>query len=383
MTTSFSFELINTDPTGARRGRFHTQHGVVETPIFMPVGTSATVKAMLPEDLKEVGAQIILGNTYHLFLRPGHELIARLGGLHRFMNWHGPILTDSGGYQVFSLGALRTITEEGVSFRSHIDGSKHFLNPENVMEIQHALGSDIMMQLDECPPYPADREYLSRSLERSLRWGGRCLVSKKPESGQALFGIMQGGMDETLRRESASGLIDQGYDGYALGGLSVGEPKEKMLEVLSYAPGLLPKGKPRYLMGVGKPPDLVRAVESGVDMFDCVIPTRNARNGQLFTKSGPTNIKRACYREDPKPVEEDCPCNSCQHYSRAYLHHLFRNNEIIGHRLMTQHNLMFYLNLMRDVRVAIERNEFKTFRDEFLQRYENVNDPINALEDSP
>ena len=363
------FELLHTDPSGARRGRFHTPHGSVETPIFMPVGTAATVKTLSPIDLKTIGAHIILSNTYHLFLRPGHEIIARLGGLHAFMNWHGPILTDSGGYQVFSLGATRRIAEEGVTFRSHIDGSKRFLSAEIAIEIQEALGSDIMMQLDECPPYPADRAYLARSLALSLRWARRSLAARKEGGQQALFGIVQGGMDADLRRESAEGLIEMNFDGYALGGLSVGEPKELMLEVLSYAPNLLPTHQPRYLMGVGKPQDLVEAVASGLDMFDCVLPSRNARNGQLLTQYGPMNIKQARYREDAEPVDATCGCETCQSFSRAYLHHLFRNREILGMRLMTLHNLHYYLQLMQEMRTAIQNNHFSSFRTTFWDHY--------------
>ena len=366
MATAFFFEHLHTDPSGARLGRFHTPHGDVKTPIFMPVGTAATVKAMTTGELKQIGAQIILANTYHLFLRPGHELIKNLGGVHKFMNWSGPILTDSGGYQVFSLGDLRTISEKGVEFRSHIDGSKRFLSPEVAVEIQEALGADIIMQLDECPPHPAKREYLARSLEMSLRWGKRCKEArnKKPD-GCALFGIMQGGMYEDLRRISAAGLINEGYDGYAMGGLSVGEPKEKMTEVLSYAPNLLPAEKPRYLMGVGRPEDLVMAVESGVDMFDCVMPTRNARNGQVFTRRGAFNIKRQENRESDQPIDPHCGCETCQHYSRAYLRHLYVSKEILGHRLMTQHNLFFYLDLMENMRQAIRQDRFATFKNSF------------------
>ncbi len=367
MADPFRFELLHTDPSGARRGRFHTPHGSVETPIFMPVGTAASVKAMSPDEVKRAGAQIILGNTYHLYLRPGHGLIEKLGGLHRFMNWPGPILTDSGGYQVFSLGDLRIIEEEGVLFRSHIDGSKHELTPEKAIHIQQALGADIMMQLDECPPYPAEYDYLARSLDRSRRWGQRCLAAREVGNGQALFGIVQGGMDETLRRRSAAGLIEDGYDGYALGGLSVGEPKALMAEVLSYAPSLLPVAQPRYLMGVGKPEDIIMAVAAGIDMFDCVIPTRNARNGQLFTRRGKFNVKQARFREDPGPADPDCRCDACRHYSLAYLHHLYRNNEILGHRLMTGHNLTFYLDLMTTMREAIENDRFDDFRQGFIR----------------
>jgi queuine tRNA-ribosyltransferase len=368
MTTPFSFEHLHTDPCGARRGRFHTPHGSVETPIFMPVGTAATVKAMTTGELKQIGSQIILANTYHLFLRPGHELIKKLGGVHRFMNWDGPLLTDSGGYQVFSLGDLRTISEKGVEFRSHIDGSKRFLSPEVAVEVQEALGADIIMQLDECPPHPAKREYLARSLEMSLRWGKRCKEARNREpDGKALFGIMQGGMEEDLRRISAAGLIEEGYDGYAMGGLSVGEPKEMMKEVLSYAPNLLPEEKPRYLMGVGRPEDLVMAVASGVDMFDCVMPTRNARNGQLFTRRGAFNIKRHENRESDQPIDPHCGCDTCRHYSRAYLRHLFISKEILGHRLMTQHNLFFYLDLMETMREAIVQDRFSPFEKSFHQ----------------
>ncbi|MBF0175682.1 MAG: tRNA guanosine(34) transglycosylase Tgt [Magnetococcales bacterium] len=358
---TFRFDLLHTDPTGARRGRLWTRHGVVETPVFMPVGTLAAVKTVDPTELTEMQVQIILANTYHLYLRPGHATVAKLGGLHRFMGWHGPILTDSGGFQVFSLGALRTIAEEGVTFRSHLDGSACFLSPESVMTIQEALGSDIMMQFDECPPYPAERDYVARSMELSLRWGERCLAARSPEGG-ALFGIVQGGMHADLRRASAAALTEMAFDGYAMGGLSVGEPKEMMLEVLSYLPELLPAHKPRYLMGVGKPGDLVAAVARGVDMFDCVMPTRNARNGQLFVHDGVMNIKRAEYREDPNPVDPTCGCHACRHYSRAYLHHLFRNHEILGLRLMTLHNLHYYTDLMACMRLAIADGSFAAFQ---------------------
>ncbi|MBF0284952.1 MAG: tRNA guanosine(34) transglycosylase Tgt [Magnetococcales bacterium] len=365
--SQFRFDLLSTDPSGARRGRVTTTRGAVETPAFMPVGTAATVKAMTPQEVKSTGAQIILGNVYHLFLRPGHERIARLGGLHRFMNWSGPILTDSGGFQVFSLGALRTIREEGVAFRSHIDGSSQFLSPEIVIQVQEALGSDIMMQLDECTPYPADPDYVARSMELSLRWAKRSQAARNPEQTyQALFGIVQGGMIESLRRSSAERLREMDLEGYAIGGLSVGEPKALMSEVLSYTPGFLPVDKPRYLMGVGKPEDLVEAVGRGVDMFDCVLPTRNARNGQLFTWSGTFNIKRQQFQDDPGPVDAACGCDACRHYSRAYLRHLFRNQEILGHRLMTLHNLHFYQELMQRMRQAIEEGRFAEFRREFL-----------------
>lgn len=368
--TPFSFELDHVDPSGARRGRFHTAHGTVETPIFMPVGTAATVKAMTPGELTSIGSQIILGNTYHLFLRPGHDLIERLGGLHRFMNWDGPILTDSGGFQVFSLSNLRKITEEGASFQSHIDGSKHFLSPEVSLQVQEALGSDIIMQLDECPPYPASKEEVQRATELSLRWAKRTKEAKNPaKAHQALFGIMQGGVHEDLRQLSAEGLQEIGFDGYAIGGVSVGEGGELMREVLGYAPDFLPREKPRYLMGVGTPLDLLDAVGAGVDMFDCVMPTRNARNGQLFTSRGKMNIKGARFREDAGPVDPECACETCRNYSRAYLHHLFKSNEILGHRLMTLHNLSFYLNLMEGMRRAICEDRFTGFKKIFKETW--------------
>ncbi|MBF0624833.1 MAG: tRNA guanosine(34) transglycosylase Tgt [Magnetococcales bacterium] len=364
--TAFRFELLHTAPGKSRRGRCHTAHGLVETPAFMPVGTAATVKTMTPQDLEAVGAQIVLGNVYHLFLRPGHELIARLGGLHRFMNWRRPILTDSGGFQVFSLGALRTIREEGVTFRSHIDGSARFLSPEVVMAVQEALGSDIMMQFDECPPWPADRDYVARSMELSLRWGARCLAARRPDpEGGALFGIVQGGMELDLRRESAARLVEMGFDGYAIGGLSVGEPRELMAEMLAQVPDLLPANRPRYLMGVGKPEDLMAAVAAGIDLFDCVLPTRNARNGQMFIHGGVINVKQARFREDPNPPDPRCGCDTCRHYSLAYLHHLFRGREILGLRLMTLHNLFYYLTLMEDLRRAIQADRFQEFAREF------------------
>ncbi|MBF0293985.1 MAG: tRNA guanosine(34) transglycosylase Tgt [Magnetococcales bacterium] len=363
MSAPFRFELLHTDPSGARRGRFHTPHGSVETPVFMPVGTLATVKAMTPEDVASTGSRILLSNTYHLFLRPGHETVARLGGLHAFMGWPHAILTDSGGYQVFSLSGLRKISEEGVAFRSHIDGSARFLSPEIAVQVQETLGTDIIMQLDECPPYPAQRDYLARSMELSLRWAARCKAARtREEDGRALFGIMQGGMDAQLRAISAAGLIDIGCDGYALGGLSVGEPKELMAEVLSYAPALLPQERPRYLMGVGKPEDLVMAVARGVDMFDCVLPTRNARNGQLFTRRGACNVKSARFREDPAPPDPECGCMTCRKFSLAYLHHLYRNREILGHRLMTLHNLHYYQDLMSEMRAAIQADRFDAFQ---------------------
>ncbi|MBF0309772.1 MAG: tRNA guanosine(34) transglycosylase Tgt [Magnetococcales bacterium] len=365
----FAFNLLHVDPNGARRGRFFTRHGVVETPVFMPVGTQATVKAMSSGELASIGVSILLGNTYHLHLRPGEERVARLGGLHRFMNWPRSILTDSGGFQVYSLGALRKITEEGVTFRSHIDGSARKLTPESVVAIQAALGSDIQMQLDECPPFPAPREAVIQATDRSIRWAQRALAVERPQ-GTALFAIVQGGMHEDLRTRAALTLREMPFEGFALGGLSVGEPKETMQAVLSYAPALLPVDKPRYLMGVGKPEDLVEGVCAGIDMFDCVMPTRNARNGQMFVRGGTLSIKQAAFREDDRPPDENCGCETCRQYSRAYLHHLFRAGEILALRLMTLHNLSYYLSLMGAMREAISQNRMAAFRRDFYQEKE-------------
>ncbi|MGN7613110.1 tRNA guanosine(34) transglycosylase Tgt [Magnetococcales bacterium HHB-1] len=378
--TSWSFSLLAEDPSGARSGRITTAHGTIETPIFMPVGTQGVVKAMTVDQLLEMNAQIILGNTYHLYLRPGEKLIEKLGGLHHFMRWPKPILTDSGGYQVFSLGELRKIAEQGVTFQSHIDGSKHQLTPEKSIEIQEALGADIAMQFDECPPFDASRDYIADSMALSIRWAKRSQAAKKrhAEEGYALFGIMQGGMHRDLRQSSAEQLIALNLEGYAIGGLSVGEPKEMMKEVLSYAPGFLPKDKPRYLMGVGKPEDLFMAVEQGVDMFDCVLPTRNARNGQVFTHMGPINIKRAEFTEDNNPLDQNCHCPVCRKYSRAYLRHLFRCREITGLMLLTTHNLYFYLNLMEKMRQAIRKGTFAALKKEFLDHYSSNSSPSLA-----
>ena len=344
----------------ARRGTLHLAHGTVETPAFMPVGTYGTVKAMSPLELKEIGAQIVLGNTFHLWLRPGLEVIEAHGGLHRFMGWDGPILTDSGGFQVFSLGALRKITEEGVKFQSPVNGDKCFLSPEESMRIQKVLNSDIVMIFDECTPYPADERTAAESMRLSLRWAAR---SKKSHEGNpnALFGIVQGGMFEHLRDESLRELERIGFDGYAIGGLSVGEPKEDMLRVLRHTAPQLPKDKPRYLMGVGTPEDLVDAVEQGIDMFDCVMPTRNARNGMLFTRNGDIKIKNAQYRLDMRPLDDECGCYTCRHFTRAYLHHLHRLNEILGARLNTIHNLHYYQELMGGIREAIKSGLFTEF----------------------
>ena len=341
----------------ARRGRLQLPHGEVQTPIFMPVGTRATVKAMTPEELRELGAQIILGNTYHLYLRPGHELIKRAGGLHRFMNWPHPILTDSGGYQVFSLASTRKIQEEGVRFQSHIDGSRHMLTPEKAIEIQQALGSDVMMAFDECPAAGQPREYVERSMDLTTRWAERCLKARVG-NGQALFGIVQGGIHEDLRALHAQQLTAMPFDGFSIGGLSVGESTEEMYRITESTTPYLPQDKPRYLMGVGTPQNLVEGVSRGIDMFDCVMPTRHARNGYLFTSEGRVVIKQARYIEDHGPLDPNCNCYTCRNYSRAYLRHLFIAKEILAMRLNTLHNLHYYLNLMSEVRDAIEQDRF-------------------------
>ncbi|MDD5168104.1 MAG: tRNA guanosine(34) transglycosylase Tgt [Syntrophales bacterium] len=366
--TAFNFELLKKDPASeARLGKIKTAHGEILTPVFMPVGTQGTVKALTPEVLKELGTQIILGNTYHLYLRPGHELIARFGGLHPFMGWPGPILTDSGGYQIFSLGDLRKITEEGATFKSHIDGSMHFLTPETAVEIQRALGSDIMMVLDECTPYPATYDEAKISLERTLRWAGRSRDAIEPGDG-ALFGIVQGGMYRELRRYSIDGLLEIGFEGYALGGLSVGEPKEMMLGTAEETTPLLPAESPRYLMGVGTPADIVTCVGYGIDMFDCVMPTRCARNGLLFTNEEKIVIKHARYREDHEPIDRLCDCYTCRNFSRAYLRHLYMAGEILAMILNTIHNVRFYLRLMERIREAIAAGSYDGFRKSFLQQ---------------
>ena len=364
---ALDFELIKDDGSGPRLARLTTGRGAIETPVFMPVGTLGTVKAMTPEELTSMGAEIVLANTYHLFLRPGHELIRELGGLHSFMNWSGPILTDSGGFQVFSLGKLRKISEEGVLFNSHLDGSRHFLTPEKAIEIQCSLGSDIMMVLDECTPHPATREYTRESMELTLRWSERCLATERDDAS-ALFGIVQGGMYDDLRAESAKRTVELGFDGYAIGGLSVGEEKELMHGMLESAVTELPASRPRYLMGVGTPEDLVEAVGRGVDMFDCVMPTRNARNGSLFTNSGKLVIKNFRYARDSSPIEEDCECYTCRNYSRAYLRHLYISGEILASRLNTIHNLHYYLGLMKGMRRAIGAGEFPAFKKAFYDR---------------
>ncbi|RKD34660.1 tRNA guanosine(34) transglycosylase Tgt [Thermohalobacter berrensis] len=364
------YELIKkSNECNARLGRLHTPHGIVETPIFMPVGTKATVKTMTPEELKEIGAQIILSNTYHLYLRPGHDLVEEAGGLHKFMNWDKPILTDSGGFQVFSLGDLRKITEEGVEFRSHLDGSKHFISPEKSIEIQNSLGADIIMAFDECPPYPSDRDYVKKSLERTTRWAKRCKDAHKNPETQALFGIVQGGMYKDLREQSAKEIIDLDFPGYAIGGLSVGEPKEIMYEVLDYTAPLLPEDKPRYLMGVGSPNYLFEGVIRGIDMFDCVLPTRIARNGTVLTSHGRLVVRNAEYARDFSPLDPECDCYACKNYTRAYIRHLFKANEILAARLATIHNLYFLLKLMENIRKAIKEDRLLEYREEFYKKY--------------
>ncbi len=364
------YTLLKTDGL-ARRGRLATAHGVIETPIFMPVGTYGSVKAMSPDELEKIGAQIILGNTFHLWLRPGLDIIRQFGGLHRFIGWDKPILTDSGGFQVFSLGEMRKITEEGVKFASPINGDRLFLSPEISMQIQRVLNSDIVMQFDECTPYeidgrPATREEAGRSMRMSLRWAKRSMDEfRREENPNALFGIVQGGMFEDLRDESLAGLSEIGFHGMAIGGLSVGEPKEDMQRILAHTAPRLPVDKPRYLMGVGTPEDLVEGVANGIDMFDCVMPTRNARNGWLFTRFGDVKIKNARHKDEDKPLDESCGCYACRNFSRAYLHHLHRCGEILGAQLNTIHNLHYYLQLMQEMREAIDAEDFPTFRARF------------------
>ncbi|MCT2400846.1 tRNA guanosine(34) transglycosylase Tgt [Novosphingobium mangrovi (ex Huang et al. 2023)] len=372
MNPRFEFQIHATDGK-ARTGVIRMRRGDIRTPAFMPVGTAATVKAMKPQDVRATGADIILGNTYHLMLRPGAERVARLGGLHKFMNWDRPILTDSGGYQVMSLSDLRKITEEGVTFASHIDGSRHHLTPERSMEIQRLLGSDIVMCFDECPKIDQPRDVIARSMEMSMRWAKRSRAGfdsgGEHAANAALFGIQQGALDEGLRKASADALIDIGFDGYAIGGLAVGEGQEAMFATLDFAPGQLPADRPRYLMGVGKPDDLVGAVERGVDMFDCVLPTRSGRNGQAFTWNGPLNMRNARHAEDTGPIDERCTCPTCGTYSRAYLHHLIRSGEILGAMLLTEHNISFYQQLMQGMRDAIGEGRFAAFAADFRRDY--------------
>ena len=368
----FEFTIAANDGA-ARTGVIRMRRGDIRTPAFMPVGTAATVKAMKPETVRRTGADIILGNTYHLMLRPGAERVARLGGLHKFMNWHRPILTDSGGYQVMSLSDLRKLTEQGVEFRSHIDGSKHMLTPERSMEIQRLLGSDIVMAFDECPRADQPRDVIAKSMEMSMRWARRSRegfdAGGEHAEKAALFGIQQGALDEELRRRSAEALTDIGFDGYAIGGLAVGEGQEAMFATLDFAPGQLPQDRPRYLMGVGKPDDLVGAVERGVDMFDCVLPSRSGRNGQAFTWDGPLNLRNARFAEDQEPLDARCACDVCGTYSRAYLHHLVKAGEILGAMLMTEHNIAFYQQLMQTMRDAIAEGRFQAFAGDFRRDY--------------
>ena len=371
MKPAVTYELIHKcKQTGARRGVIHTPHGDIQTPIFMPVGTQATVKAMTPEELKDmVHAQIILSNTYHLFLRPGHELVKEAGGLHKFMHWDRPILTDSGGFQVFSLGPLRKITEDGVEFRSHLDGSKKYISPEISMEIQEALGSDIMMAFDECCPYPSTYEYTKNSMERTTRWAKRCKEYHKTTDKQGLFGIIQGGFFKDLREKSAKDLIELDFPGYAIGGISVGEPKDEFLDILRFTTPLMPENKPRYLMGVGTPDYLIEAALAGIDMCDCVLPTRIARHGTAMTSNGKVVVRNATYERDFTPLDPECDCYTCKNYTRAYIRHLINAKEILGIRLLSIHNLRFLTKLMDRVRIEIECDNLLNFRDEFYKKY--------------
>jgi queuine tRNA-ribosyltransferase len=368
------FELLAQDrQSKARRGRLTTGHGVIETPAFIPVGTQGSVKAVSPRELRELNAQVILGNTYHLFVRPGLDVIKHFGGLHRFMNWDGPILTDSGGYQIFSLAKLRKITEEGVHFQNHVDGTPAFITPEIAMEIQATLGSDIAMVLDECAPYPCDYEYAARSTEMTTRWAKRC--KSKAESGnskrerQLVFGIVQGATFDDLRKSSARAMVDLDFDGYAIGGVSVGEPEEEMMRAVEASEPFLPAGKPRYAMGLGTPPQMLEMIARGMDMFDCVLPTRLARNGTAFTATGTLNLKNAEFAIDKRSIEENCGCPSCREFTRGYIRHLIKAEEILGLRLITLHNLHFYLDLMRQARELIENGSFDEFRKRFVSNY--------------
>jgi len=365
-----NYELSHRDGK-ARAGVITTPHGDIKTPVFMPVGTQATVKTMNPEEVRELGADIILGNTYHLFLRPGDDVVAKFGGLHKFMNWPHPILTDSGGFQVFSLGAIRKIREEGVDFRSHIDGSKRFISPEKSIDIQNNLGADIVMLFDECPPGQSSREYLIPSIERTTRWAKRCVEAHKRPDDQGLFAIVQGGIYEDLRDKSMNELMemDESFSGYAIGGLAVGEPREDMYRILDYITPKLPEHKPRYLMGVGEPLDMLEAVEHGVDMMDCVQPSRIGRHGTTFTKYGRLVIKNAKYALDPRPLDEDCDCYVCKNYTRGYIRHLFKANEMLGQKLATYHNLYFLIKMMNGARDAIMDKRFMAFKEEFIGNY--------------
>ena len=368
--------LLESKDSMARRGRLHTPHGTIETPVFMPVGTQATVKTLSPEEVAQTGAGILLSNTYHLHLRPGEDIVKEAGGLHRFMNWPGAILTDSGGFQVFSLSALRKISEEGVAFRSHISGEPLFMSPEDSITVQNALGSDIMMAFDECPPYPADKEYVHQSLLRTTRWAKRCVQAHSRKDEQALFGIVQGGMEFDLRKLAAQQIVELDFPGYALGGLSVGEPKPLMYDMLEFTTPLLPKDKPRYLMGVGSPDDLFEGVLRGVDMFDCVLPTRIARNGTVFTSKGKRVVRNAQFARDFSPLDEQCDCYTCRNYSRAYIRHLLKADETFGIRLTSYHNVYFLVKLMEKIRKSIEEGTLRAFRASFFAEYgyEQAND---------
>jgi queuine tRNA-ribosyltransferase len=372
MRKTGSFEMLGADTSSkARRGRLHTAHGTVETPVFMPVGTQATVKAMSPREMEDLGTEILLGNTYHLNDRPGPDLIEHMGGLHRFMGWNRAILTDSGGYQVFSLGSMNRITDEGVSFQSHSDGRRHFIGPRESMDIQRRLGSDIAMVFDECPPYPCDEDYACKAVRRTLDWAAICREAPHAE-GQQIFGIVQGGVHAELRRECAEALVGMDFDGYAIGGVSVGEPDELILRGVDDSVGYLPSAKPRYLMGVGEMAQMVESVARGVDMFDCVIPTRQARNGTVSTRRGRYPVKAALYREDARPLEEGCTCYACRNFTRAYVRHLLNVGEILGLRLITMHNLHCYMEFMRDMRKSLEEGTFAAFRREFHSGYQMI-----------
>ena len=379
MKQAITYELIHQDKnSGARRGVVHTPHGDIQTPVFMPVGTQATVKSMTPEELKEIGAQIILSNTYHLYLRPGEDIVKEAGGLHNFMNWDKPILTDCGGFQVFSLSDLRTISEDGVEFRSHLDGSKHLFTPEKVMQIEEDLGADIIMSFDECCPYPSTYEYTKNSMERTTRWAIRCKEAHKNTEKQGLFGIIQGGFYKDLRKKSAEDLIKLDFPGYAIGGISVGEPKDEFLDILRYTTPLMPENKPRYLMGVGTPDYLIEAALSGIDMCDCVLPTRIARNGTAMTWNGKVVIRNATYERDFTPLDPECDCYACKNYTRAYIRHLVKTKEILGTRLLSIHNLYFLTKLMERVRIEIENDNLLNYRDEFYKKYGYTKDENNV-----
>ncbi len=374
MKPAVTYELLHVDKnSGARRGVVHTPHGDIQTPVFMPVGTQATVKSMTPEELKEIGAQIILSNTYHLYLRPGQDIVKEAGGLHKFMNWDRPILTDCGGFQVFSLAALRTITEDGVEFRSHLDGSKHFFSPESVIKTEEDLGADIIMSFDECVEYPASYEYTKQSMERTTRWAKRCKAAQKRDD-QAIFGIIQGGFYEDLRKQSAEDLIALDFPGYAIGGISVGEPKEEFLKMLYFTAPLMPENKPRYLMGVGTPDYLIESALAGIDMCDCVLPTRIARNGTAMTWNGKVVVRNATYERDWGPLDPECDCYTCKNYTRAYIRHLIKTNEILGVRLLSIHNINFLTKLMEKVRIEIEHDNLLEFKKEFYKKYGYTND---------